>query len=503
MSAQESRDTQRREAIKGLGKAKYNTVARERRVVGWLSGRSREVFAVVSVLLVALGFGLASARPAAADSWPVVSKEMTISPRESQADTGIDLKVGDQLIVEANGWIDPDGHLWPWDPDIGPDGIADGRCYSSFPKPCAPRYSLLGKLAGPGYFFLGSNYNGSPWMTGTEQRLYLGVNDERLGDNAGIFSVRITVYRPLPDTTIESGPSGTVDTRSASFSFSSSKPGSTFECSLDYAAFGSCSSPKYYEGLSDGEHDFGVRAIDVDGHTGPTTWREWTVSVPPLADNTAPTVSLTAPANGTSVRGTLPLKATASDNVGVKEVRFFVNGSQVGTADTTAPYEVSWNSATVSNGSKTITARAFDAAGNQTTSASRTVTVDNTKPTVKSLVATNRTSTGVPLRNTNFKATFSERMTNTTLNKYTFKLYKCTSSACSTTPTSATVTPSTDGLSATLNPYGTSSTMLAANTKYKVEVTTGAKDLAGNALDQFPSTTGNQPKVSYFTTGSG
>lgn len=292
MSAQESRDTQRREADKKPGKAKNNLEARERGVGGWLFGRSREVFAVVSVLLVALGFGLASARPAAADAWPVAYKEMTISTREGQADTGIDMRPGDQLIVEADGWIDPDGHMWPWDPDIGPDGIADGRCYWSFPKPCAPRYGLLGKLAGPGYFFLGSNYDGSPWMEGTEQRLYLGVNDENLGDNIGGFSVTIMVYRPLPDTTIESGPSGTVDTRSASFSFSSSKPGSTFECSLDYAAFGSCSSPKSYQGLSDGEHDFGVRAVDVDGHTGPTTWREWTVSVPPPPDTTLPTLDI-------------------------------------------------------------------------------------------------------------------------------------------------------------------------------------------------------------------
>jgi hypothetical protein len=45
-----------------------------------------------------------------------------------------------------------------------------------------------------------------------------------------------------------------------------------------------------------------------------------------------------------------------------------------------------------------------------------------------------------------------------------------------------------------LNPYGTDSTLLAKNTKYKTVVTTGAKDLADNALAQ--------EKVSYFTTGS-
>jgi hypothetical protein len=60
----------------------------------------------------------------------------------------------------------------------------------------------------------------------------------------------------------------------------------------------------------------------------------------------------------------------------------------------------------------------------------------------------------------------------------------------------------TDGLKATLNPYGeTSLTLLGSRTKYKAVVTTGAKDVAGNALDQDPSAAGNQQKAWYFTTG--
>ena len=43
--------------------------------------------------------------------------------------------------------------------------------------------------------------------------------------------------------------------------------------------------------------------------------------------------------------------------------------------------------------------------------------------------------------------------------------------------------------------------MLASKTKYKAVVTTGAKDVAGNVLDQNPSTVGTQEKVWYFTTG--
>ena len=87
-----------------------------------------------------------------------------------------------------------------------------------------------------------------------------------------------------PETAIDSGPSGTFTNSSASFTFSSSETGSTFECSLDAGAFGSCTSPKSYSGLSDGSHTFSVRAIDAAGNVDATpATRAWTV-------NTAPSV---------------------------------------------------------------------------------------------------------------------------------------------------------------------------------------------------------------------
>jgi hypothetical protein len=44
--------------------------------------------------------------------------------------------------------------------------------------------------------------------------------------------------------------------------------------------------------------------------------------------------------------------------------------------------------------------------------------------------------------------------------------------------------------------------LLATKTKYKVVVTAGVTDEAGNPLDQDPAAAGNQEKVWYFTTGS-
>lgn len=97
-------------------------------------------------------------------------------------------------------------------------------------------------------------------------------------------------------------------------------------------------------------------------------------------DTRPPDVSLTSPANGTTVGTTVQLAANATDTGVMKRVEFLVNGSVVDT-DLTAPYAVQWSSAGFANGSNVqITARAIDEANNQAASAARTVTVDNQAP---------------------------------------------------------------------------------------------------------------------------
>jgi hypothetical protein len=88
-------------------------------------------------------------------------------------------------------------------------------------------------------------------------------------------------------------------------------------------------------------------------------------------------VAGTTPADGSTVSGTATLAGTASDNVGVAGVQFLLDGVALGAEDTTAPYSVSWSTTTAANGSHALAARARDAAGNQTTSATVAVTVAN------------------------------------------------------------------------------------------------------------------------------
>jgi lysyl endopeptidase len=97
-------------------------------------------------------------------------------------------------------------------------------------------------------------------------------------------------------------------------------------------------------------------------------------------DTTPPTTSITAPANGATVSGTVSVTANASDNVGVARVEFLVDGA-VAATDTSAPYSFSWNTAGVANGSHTLRSRAFDAASNSGQSALVTVNVSNAAST--------------------------------------------------------------------------------------------------------------------------
>jgi hypothetical protein len=93
-------------------------------------------------------------------------------------------------------------------------------------------------------------------------------------------------------------------------------------------------------------------------------------------DTQAPTVSITAPANGATVVGTVAVDATASDNVGVTKVEFYVD-SVLKSTDTTSPYSWSWDTTSVSNGSHSLTAKAYDAALNVGASTAVSVTVNN------------------------------------------------------------------------------------------------------------------------------
>lgn len=93
-------------------------------------------------------------------------------------------------------------------------------------------------------------------------------------------------------------------------------------------------------------------------------------------DTQSPTVAITSPTPGTTVFGTVAVDVAASDNVGVERVELYANGQLVAEASE-APYAFSLNTLNFDDGSLTLTAKAWDQAGNSATSGNVTVTVDN------------------------------------------------------------------------------------------------------------------------------
>ena len=131
---------------------------------------------------------------------------------------------------------------------------------------------------------------------------------------------------------------------------------------------------------ANGEHFYYAKVTQNDGNS---LWSApiWvTQSTGTGGDTTAPTVS--ASESGSS--GTITLSATASDNVGVTKVEFYVDGALKG-RDTTAAYSMTIDSTTLANGSHTLTAKAYDAANNVATSSAVGFSVSNTAPSTQLL----------------------------------------------------------------------------------------------------------------------
>ena len=141
--------------------------------------------------------------------------------------------------------------------------------------------------------------------------------------------------------------------------------------------------------VADGAYSLTAKIYDAAGNSSTTSAVSVTVTnvVTPPADTTPPTVSVSYPATGSTVSGVIAIGANASDNVGVTKVMFYRSGNAlIGTDTTASPWEVSFDTATLNNGNYLITAKAYDAANNVTTSATVTITVNNvvadtTKPT--------------------------------------------------------------------------------------------------------------------------
>ena len=114
----------------------------------------------------------------------------------------------------------------------------------------------------------------------------------------------------------------------------------------------------------------------VNGKRGSSTIEVTVYDASTPADTTPPSVAFIAPSDGATLSGSVVLTATASDNVAVANVQFFLDGKNIGSAVTSPPYTTVWDSATVADGSYALIVVARDTSGNSDNSWVR-VTVKN------------------------------------------------------------------------------------------------------------------------------
>jgi hypothetical protein len=112
-----------------------------------------------------------------------------------------------------------------------------------------------------------------------------------------------------PNTTIASGPPRLTNSTSATFNFTSTEEGSTFECSRDGTSFAPCSSPRTYPGpLGNGAHFFRVRATDRAGNPDQAAARyDWAI------DTVAPETSITSAPAATSTAASVTFEFSSPE----------------------------------------------------------------------------------------------------------------------------------------------------------------------------------------------
>ena len=246
-------------------------------------------------------------------------------------------------------------------------------------------------------------------------------------------------------------------------------------------------------------------ARDLAGNALATAF-VWSFTTGTTTDTTRPTVSFIVPANaatGVAIGGNIAAAfSEAMDPLTISTATFTLKqGTTVVTgtvtyAGVTATFNPLNNLAPSTTYTATITTGARDLAGNALAAAfvwsfETGATPNTTPPTVSSTVPANA-ATGVAIGG-NIAAVFSEAMDPLTISTATFTLKQ------GTTVVTGTVTYA--GVTATFNPLNN----LAPLTTYTATITTGARDLAGNALATafvWSFTTGAAPDTTRPTVSS-
>jgi hypothetical protein len=213
-----------------------------------------------------------------------------------------------------------------------------------------PTAHLLCQLDGGAFTGCPSGFTTPPLPDGRHTFGVKAVDDA--GNASGVTTYTWTIDTVHPLVSITSAPPLLTNQTNASFSFVANKPGSTYRCALDGGAFGSCSSPRLYNNLSNGSHTFAVRGVWL-ALVGPPTEYTWRVdTVPPQT-----TITSTPPADSRSRTATFAFTSGEANST------FTCRLNSAGFTPCTSPHAYTG----LGDGTYTFRAQAVDAAGNADT----------------------------------------------------------------------------------------------------------------------------------------
>jgi hypothetical protein len=206
--------------------------------------------------------------------------------------------------------------------------------------------------------------------------------------NATSYTWKVDTTTPM--ASISSYPDSITNQTTASFGFSATPPSggsiTGYECQIDGGAWTSCTSPKTYNSLVQGNHTFAVRSIDDNSNVSSPTSYSWTI------DTTVPVLTLNQTPAAISNLKSVQVQFSATDSGGGSVDTYYCQLDGGGYSECSSPRDIN----SLTQGSHTVDVKVTDTAGNSSVVQSYTWVTDLTLPTLTLLTTpdslTNSTS---------------------------------------------------------------------------------------------------------------